>query len=176
MSSDIQSNDLFNAAKSQLPKWAETLLKEEMEILEKAQKAIYDGIDPNGQDEKGNTPLFYAADVGDIQAIGYSLSPNALDTLRVLIENGANPDITNDYGETVLEIARSLVTAGGEYNTWLTLASILYGNNTPLFKVMVAKVEKEFDPNRIFKDKENSLLSRTRKIHLILKRKIRRMR
>jgi hypothetical protein len=140
MSSDIQSNDLFNAAKSQLPKWAETLLKEE-------------GFDPNAKDEKGNTPLFYAADVGDIQAIGYSLSPNALDTLRVLIENGANPDITNDYGETVLEIARSLVTAGGEYNTWLTLASILYGNNTPLFKVMVAKVEKEFDPNRIFKDK-----------------------
>ena len=34
MSSDIQSNDLFNAAKSQLPKWAETLLKEE-------------GFDPN---------------------------------------------------------------------------------------------------------------------------------
>lgn len=32
-----------------------------MEILEKAQKAIYDGIDPNGQDEKGNTPMHYCA-------------------------------------------------------------------------------------------------------------------
>ncbi len=141
MSADKQPNDLFNAAKSHMSIWAEALLKE-------------DGYDPNIKDEKGNTPLFYAADVGNIEAIGYSLSPSALDTVRVLIQNGANPDITNDYGETVLEIARSLVTAGGEYNTWLTLASILYGNNTPIFKERIAKVEKEFDPNSAFKTKK----------------------
>lgn len=141
MSSDIEPNDLFNAAKGHMSFWVEVLVKEE-------------GLDPNEKDEQGNTPLFYAADVGNIIAIGYSLSPEALDTIKILIDNGANPDIPNNSSKTVLEIARSLVTAGGEYNTWLTLASILYGNNTPKFKEEIARVEKEFNPTDLFKTKD----------------------
>jgi hypothetical protein len=143
MSSDIQPNILFDAAKKHMSFLVEALLKEE-------------GFDPNEKDELGNTPLFYAADVGNIIAIGYSLSPEALDTIKILIDNGANPDLPNNSGETVLEIARNLVTAGGEYNTWLTLASILYGNNTPIFKERIAKVEKEFDPGKLFKTKNTT--------------------
>ncbi len=141
MSSEIEPNDLFNAAKSHMSFLVEVLLKEE-------------GFDPNEKDEHGNTPLFYAADVGNIIAIGYSLSPEAIDTIKVLIENGANPDMPNNSGKTVLEIARSLVMAATEYNTWLTLASLLYGNNTPKFKEETVRVEKEFDPNSLFKTKD----------------------
>lgn len=52
--------------------------------------AIQHGIDPNAHDIDGNSLLHKATLNGNYN------------TVRVLIENGANPNITNDYGETPL--------------------------------------------------------------------------
>lgn len=141
MTSNSKYDDLFTAAKNH-----NYLLVKKLITVE--------GLNPNQQDEKGNTALFYAADVGEINAIGYSLSPEGLETVKVLIENGANPDMPNREGQTVLEIAKNLVTAGGEHNTYLLLASKLYGNNTTRLKDRLDYIERKYNPDPFFDSME----------------------
>lgn len=149
MNSNSQK-DLFTAAKNH----NSTLIKKLIKV---------DGLNPNQKDELGNTPLFYAAEVGEIFAIGYSLSPDALESVKVLIENGANPDLSNNEGRIVLEIARELVTAGGEHNTYLLLASILYGNDRSKLKDKLDYIEKKYNPNVFFDSKETKSVNNSQK-------------
>ena len=84
------------------------------------------GADPNARDERGETPLPWASELGDARIIALltqaGVNVNARDDrgatplhgatregdtaiIRVLVEAGANPDARNDRGETPLHIA-----------------------------------------------------------------------
>ena len=87
----------------------------------KLRNALNKGASVNGQDEKGNTPLMLAAVYGNA------------DSVRLLIERGADVNATNMFGATALmrsagdyEKLRLLVNAGANVN-----ARSVFGN-TPL--------------------------------------------
>jgi ankyrin repeat protein len=83
------------------------------------------GVNPNGKDQQGNTPLFVAANYGQSAIVKLLLDHKAkvdvvtppnrytplmmaveyIDVVRLLIENGANVNLQSSSGETALMMA-----------------------------------------------------------------------
>ena len=105
--------------------------------------AIVKGSDVNQKDEDGYTPLLLAV-----------RSREDLDTVKLLLENGANPNIKNNRDETPLlitrnkDIAKILIEHGADVNI-----IDKRNNNTPLFYAIsnrdleTAKILIEYDAN-----------------------------
>jgi ankyrin repeat protein len=94
------------------------------------QQSIDDGVNVNGCDESGQTPLHFAVDRGNMECIRLLINNGAnvnavdcdgisvlltgamvgdLDIVRLLLESGADPDATDEDGET----ARTFVNEDG---------------------------------------------------------------
>jgi ankyrin repeat protein len=63
------------------------------------------GLAPNARNNINETPLHNA--VIDSNLDEENLRDSALETIRVLLEYGANVSIKNDFGETPIDVANS---------------------------------------------------------------------
>lgn len=66
---------------------------------------LMNGLDPNARNNINETPLHNA--VIDSNLDEENLRDSALETIRVLLEYGANVSIKNDFGETPIDVANS---------------------------------------------------------------------